>query len=87
MIDGLRGRPSLHERDRDVIVSNGDAIFKLKDFFETKNALEPFRTLFRMTDGKSKMTDVTDMKWRSFHWDCYIHEDERASKKCQQSVA
>jgi hypothetical protein len=43
--------------------------------------------LFRMTDGKSKMTDVTDMKWRSFHWDCYIHEDERASKKCQQSVA
>src|SRR5205807_529991 len=66
MTQRSRGRLPFVQRNRDVVISDGDTAVKLELLFQTKCALEPFRTLFRISYRESEVADHSKFKW-NFH--------------------
>src|SRR2546421_3408801 len=61
-----RRRLPFVQRNRDVVISNGDTAVKVELLFQTKCALEPFRALLWIPHRQSKVTDDSELKW-NFH--------------------
>src|SRR5438552_9973221 len=66
MIKSSRRRSPFVQRDRDVVISDGDAAVKLELLFQTKCALEPFRALLRIAYRQAEVADHSKFKW-NFH--------------------
>src|SRR5437764_11550340 len=61
-----RGRFSFVQGNGDIVISDGDTALKLEFLFQTKGALEPFRTLVRIAHRQAEVTDYSKFK-RDFH--------------------
>src|SRR5207244_493869 len=58
VIDRFRRRLPIEQRDRDVVVADRDAIFKLKFLPQSQRALEPFRAFLRIAYSQTKVADL-----------------------------
>ena len=63
--NSLRRRMAFEERDRDVVVADGDAILEVELLLESQRALEPLRTLLRIAYGQAKVTDGAESEWNA----------------------
>src|SRR5215216_1089759 len=63
MIDCLRRRLSFKQRDRDVVVSHGHAIFEFELFSQTQGAFEPLCTLLWIAHNQSEMAHFSKCEW------------------------
>ena len=63
--DCFRRRTAFENRDRDVVVPNGDAIFEVELLLESQRTLEPVCTLLRIAYGQAKVTDGAESEWNA----------------------
>src|SRR5438128_1218635 len=66
MINRFRCWFSFEQCDRDILVPDGDAVFKFEFFSQSERALEPFGTLLGIANRQTKMPDFPKRK-RNFH--------------------
>src|SRR5262245_55953938 len=63
MINRFRRRFSFEQRDRDVVVSNRNAIVEFEFFSQAQGALEPFRALLWIAHRQSKVANFSECEW------------------------
>src|SRR5437588_3599220 len=66
MTQRSRGRLPFVQRNRNVVISDGDTAVKLEFLFQTDCALEPFRALLWIPHRESEVTHHSKFKW-DFH--------------------
>src|SRR4029077_5378233 len=57
---------SFKQRDRQIVVTDRDAILEFKFFTQSEHSLKPARTFLWITHGQTKRANVPELKWH-FH--------------------
>jgi hypothetical protein len=63
--DSFRRRTAFENRNRDVVIPDGDAILEVELLLESQRALEPLCTLLRVAYGQAKVTDGAESEWNA----------------------
>ena len=63
--DSFRRRTAFENRDRDVVVPNGDAFLEVELLLESQRPLEPLCTLLGIAYGQAKVTDGAESEWNA----------------------
>jgi len=78
VIKSFWGRLSPKERDRNVVVADGNTAVEFELLAQSQHSLKPARALLGIPHGESEMADVAKLKW---HFHFHIPNKSRPCEK------